>query len=254
MINSKLRIIPCIKINEKKELVCTKNFNERYYIGDPINAVSIFNDFDADELVFIDIDSSKQSRFIDIDYVKIIANEFEHPLIVGGGITNLSQIELLLNSGADRVLLSSSVIYGSEFLKDAVKIFGSSTITVCLDYILDRKSNKNIIFSHKENIITNLDLEKTFLMLLQDGMGECILNSVDRDGLMTGFDLDTIKYFNQKYSNPIISLGGCGSNFDIQKLYEETGCNSVSVGSSFCFNDTDKQVLINYPIRNEKLR
>ena len=100
------RLIPCLKINSNKELICTENFERHFYIGDPLNAICIFNDFKVDELIIIDIDASKQNRLFDREYLSKISEEFQYPLVVGGGVSSLEDIEILLNSGADRVLIS----------------------------------------------------------------------------------------------------------------------------------------------------
>lgn len=244
------RLIPCLKINSNKELICTENFDRHFYIGDPLNAICIFNDFKVDELIIIDIDASKQNRLFDKEYLSKISEEFQYPLVVGGGVSSLKDVEILLNSGADRVLISNSCIFDIKFIEQAIKYFGSSTITICLDYI--QASNKNyLLYDHTKKNFLNISLLDKFKELINIGMGECILQSVDRDGKMSGYDSENLDYYNRKFDNPIVCLGGCSGYDEILRLESNYKLKSFSVGSSFCFFNKQRQVLINYFKKNE---
>ena len=244
------RLLPCLKINSKKELICTENFEKHFYVGDPLNAICIFNDFKVDELIVIDIDASKQNRLFDREYLLKISEEFQYPLVVGGGVSSIKDIEILLNSGADRVLISNSCIFNSKFIEEAIKHFGSSTITICLDYV--QTTNKNcLLYDHTKKKFLNSSLLEKFKELSNIGMGECILQSVDRDGKMSGYDSKNLDYFNREFNNPIVCLGGCSGYDEILSLENEFKLKSFSVGSSFCFFNKQRQVLINYFKKNE---
>ena len=185
------RVIPVLLL-KNNGLVKSIKFQSHNYIGDPINAVKIFNDLKADELIFLDINATKQNTLVSLDFVKKVGEEANMPFAVGGGIKSLEDIRKILKSGAEKVIICSAAVNNPEFIKEASYNFGSSTISVCLDY-KNSMLRKSVIYKNsgtKKSKYSILDFSK----IIQDnGAGEVILQSIMRDGTMDGYDLDLIK-------------------------------------------------------------
>ncbi len=241
------RVIPCLLL-KNKGLVKTIQFKNPNYIGDPINAVRIFNDFEADELVFLDIQASKEGRCIDFEFVKKIGEEAFMPFAVGGGISSIEQIRSILNNGAEKVVLNSHAIQNPEFVKEASEIFGSQSIIISLD--VKRDSNKYKVYTHSGTKNTGLDAVQTAKEMENLGAGELIINSIDKDGTMEGYDLDIIKEISQIVKIPVIALGGAKDLKDLPKAVK-AGATAVAAGSIFVYSGENRGVLINYPDKIE---
>lgn len=239
------RIIPVLLLH-KGGLVKSVNFKNYIYVGDPINAVRIFNDLKVDELILLDIDASRGNRTISIDLIRKIGEEASMPFSVGGGINNAENIKQIIQAGAEKVILCTNAVQDPHLIKRASDTFGSSTITVCIDY-------KNSIFGGYRVLIKG-GAHKTRLDPLQAaeraegcGAGEVILQSIDRDGTMSGFDVETIARVNRSLTIPVVGLGGAGKLSDFEELYEETGINAIASGSFFVFQGSHRGILIRYP-------
>lgn len=241
------RIIPCLLL-KNKGLVKTVNFGNPNYIGDPINAVRIFNDFEADELVFLDIDASKENRCIDLEFVKKIGEEAFMPFAVGGGISTIDQIKSILNNGAEKVVLNTHAIENPEFIKQASDIFGSQSIIVSLDVKKDLNGYNVCTRSGTKN--TGLDPVSVAKQMECLGAGELIINSIDKDGSMEGYDLSLIKKISESVNIPVIALGGAGDLSDFSKAVK-AGATAVSAGSIFVYSGKNRGILINYPDKEE---
>jgi imidazole glycerol-phosphate synthase subunit HisF len=242
------RIIPCLLLKEGG-LVKTTKFQNPVYVGDPINAVKIFNDFEVDELVFLDIDASKQNRTVDLNLIKKIGDEAFMPFSVGGGIKTINEIKTILNAGVEKVILNSNAINNLNFIKEASDIFGSQSIVVCIDF---KKSNSSYeVFTHGGTIptgLTPLDVAKN---IEKAGAGEIILNSIDRDGTREGYDIYLIKQISESVQIPVIALGGAKDSGDFIKAIKEGKASAVAAGSTFVFIGKKNAVLINYPDKKE---
>jgi imidazole glycerol-phosphate synthase subunit HisF len=243
------RIIPVLLL-KGKGLVKTVKFKEPKYIGDPINAVKIFNDLKADELVFLDITASKEGRTVSVDLVKDIGDEAFMPFGVGGGINNIKQIELLLKAGAEKVIINTNAVIKPELIEEAAMIFGSQSIVVSLDakkslfgkygcWIKDGGVNAKI---------DAIDLAKKAQDL---GAGELIINSIDQDGMMTGYDILLVKMIADSVSIPVVACGGAGNLEHFKKAYFEGNAHALAAGSTFVFHGPRRAVLINYPSKSE---
>lgn len=239
------RIIPVLLL-KKNGIVKSVQFKNHRYIGDPINAVKIFNDQRADELVFLDIVAGKENRVISTDLVKSIGEEANMPFSVGGGIRSLQEIGSLLRSGAEKVILNTVAIKNPVFVKEAAESFGSSTIVVCID-VKKNMFGKQIVSS--ENGTKNSGFgPKDFAQKLEYyGAGEIIIQSVDRDGTMQGYDLDLISEVSQAVSIPVVALGGAGSLDHLKQAYRNSYATGVAAGSLFVYYGSRKGILINYP-------
>ncbi len=239
------RVIPVLLLH-KNGLVKTVKFGKSTYIGDPINAVKIFNDLKVDEIVLLDIDATKENRSISIDLVKEIGEEANMPFSVGGGIKDIETIQKITSAGAERVILSSYAIENPHFIKEAANNFGASTICVCIDYKKNIWGNKQVyIESGKKN--TKKDIATLATEVQNAGAGEVIIQSINRDGIMDGYDLETIKEVSSKVTIPVIALGGAGSTLDIEDGYKSAYANGLAAGSFFVFTGKHRGVLIQYP-------
>ena len=244
------RVIPILLL-KNKGLVKSINFKNFRYIGDPINAVKIFNDLLADELVFLDILASAEKRTIALDFVKNVGEEANMPFAVGGGIKSINEIRQIIAAGAEKVIINTNAVLHPEFIKEASETFGSSTIAVCLD-IKKNLFGKVKIWSNngrKQSSYSPLE----FAQLMEEkGAGELIVQSISNDGLMNGYDLETIQLVSKAVSIPVVALGGAGKFDDFTKAVDESYASAVAAGSMFVYHGPRNAVLINYPI-NESL-
>ena len=239
------RIIPVLLLNDNS-LVKSIRFKKFQYIGDPMNAVKLFNEFKADELVFLDISATKEDRLVSLDLVKAVGEEANMPFAVGGGIKSLKDIQEIISHGAEKVILSSHAIKKPTFIKEASNAFGTSTIVVCID-VKKNIFGKQIVYIDNGKISTRIDPVQMAIMAEKQGAGEIIIQSIDRDGLMKGYDLELTKRISENISIPVVALGGAG-NFDhLIECYKNTFANAMAGGSFFVFHGPEKGVLISYP-------
>jgi cyclase len=243
------RIIPVLLL-KGKGLVKTIKFKDPTYVGDPINAVKIYNDLKADELVFLDITASKEGRCIDVNLVKDIGDEAFMPFGVGGGISGLNQMEELLKAGAEKVIINTNAVLSPHLVRLAAEHFGSQSIVVCLDV-------KKTIFGKYELYIkggtvnTHLD-PVDFALKMQDmGAGEIILNSIDNDGTMKGYDIALLKNVSDRLEIPVVACGGAWKLEHLADAYFEGKAHALAAGSMFVFHGPRRAVLINYPSKSE---
>jgi cyclase len=244
------RIIPVLLLN-KDHLVKSVQFKNYNYIGDPINAVKIFNEMKADELVFIDIAATAENRKISFDFVKEVGEEANMPFTVGGGIKTLEDIHKVISLGAERVLIGSQAALNPEFIKHASENFGSSTISVCIDV------KKNILGKEKvwiQNGKKSLDYnpEDYARIMEEKGVGEIIVQSITKDGTMQGYDIELVKRIVDAVKIPVIALGGAGSLKHLSDLYQHSPASGLAAGSLYVYQGIHKGVLISYPNHHEK--
>ena len=247
------RIIPCLLVH-KKGLVKTKKFSEPKYVGDPINAVKIFNEKEVDELIVLDIDATAESRQPDFEMIKNLANECRMPFCYGGGVTTVEQAKKIISLGAEKVALSHSSISNTNLLRSIAKEVGNQSVVVILDikkrgilkgggYDLYTKHGK-----HKANVkILDFITELNSI-----GIGEIVINSIDNDGMMNGYDFQLIDLIRNHTDLPITVLGGAGSLDHIKEVISKYKIIGVAAGSLFVFKGKYNAVLINYPNREEK--
>lgn len=239
------RIIPVL-LSRSGGLVKSVRFKDHRYIGDPINAVHIFNESFADEIVILDIDATNKKSVIDLQLVKGVGEEANMPFSVGGGIDSMKKIEQILKSGAEKVIINTAALINPDFIREASRYFGSSTITVCVD-IKKNLFGKYQVYSHT-NGKSRPDNYFSYIKRIEDaGAGEIIVQSVDEDGAMEGYDNNLYEELSCEINIPIIALGGAGSISDIKKLWSVSSVNSFGAGSMFVYLDGMKGVLINYP-------
>lgn len=239
------RIIPVLLLRNNV-LVKTIGFKNEKYIGDPINAVHIFNDLQADELVFLDIDASAQQRSIDVDFVRKVGEEADMPFAVGGGIRSIEQIRALIAAGAEKVVISSYAIENPDFIRSASEEFGSSTVAVCMD-VKKKFLGSNVVWTQggkKSSSYKPVDFAK---LMEEKGAGELIVQSIDKDGSMSGYDIDLIRSISEVVTIPVVALGGAGTYEDLKDAWKNGFANGLAAGSLFVYQSTRRGVLINYP-------
>ena len=245
------RITPCLLIKDHG-LVKTRQFKEPKYVGDPINAVRIFNEKEVDEIMVVDIDASVQQREPDYTLIKNLAAECRMPLCYGGGVKSVKQVERIIALGVEKVAISSAALEDPQLINSSSKVVGNQSIVVVLDVMRDPKTGKWEIFTHNATRATKRDPVDTAKQMEQLGAGEIILNSINRDGMMNGYDLELVQSVRKSVGVPMTVLGGAGSLKDIQALFASFGILGAAAGSLFVFKGVYRAVLINYPSRADK--
>ncbi len=246
------RVIPVLLL-KGKGLVKTIQFKEERYIGDPINAVRILNDHESDELVFLDISASNEERVISAELAQQICDEAYMPFAVGGGIKNTRQAAILLKAGAEKIVINSSAAADPSFIRECSLEFGSQSVVVSVDA---KKSlfGKYTVMTHSGSKKYSLGLEDYLRIIEDNGAGELIINSIDKDGMMTGYDIELVKKATSAVMIPVIACGGCGSLNHLREAYFNGGAHAVAAGSIFIYHGVRKAVLVNYPSDTELMK
>jgi imidazole glycerol-phosphate synthase subunit HisF len=244
------RIIPCLLVSNKG-LVKTVHFKSPKYVGDPINAVRIFNEKEVDELIVIDIDATTEKREPDYNMIEHLAAECRMPLCYGGGVTTPDQVQRIIQLGVEKVAISSAAISNPELVKKSAERLGNQSIVLVLD-VKKRSAGHYDVWTHNASKKTNHEVTELAKKMVALGAGEIVINSIDNDGLMKGFDMELVEKVRKAVSIPLTILGGAGSLQDIGLLISRFGTIGVAAGSLFVFKGVYKAVLINYPNREEK--
>jgi imidazole glycerol-phosphate synthase subunit HisF len=245
------RITPCLLV-KNGGLVKTTNFGNPKYVGDPINAVKIFNEKEVDEIIVVDIDASVQHRNPDYALIQNLAAECRMPLCYGGGVKTVEQIEKIIGLGVEKVAISSAAIGDPELIATAAAVVGSQSVVVVLDVKKVESRERYEIYVHNGAQGTGLNPVEFARNAELLGAGELVINSIDCDGLMTGYDLQLAGEVRAATNLPITVLGGAGSLQDLATLIERFGTIGAAAGSLFVFKGRFRAVLINYPSRSEK--
>lgn len=244
------RIIPSLLVHDNG-LVKTVNFKNAKYVGDPINAVKIFNEKEVDELAIFDIDATVRGKEPDYQLIEKLANQSRMPLCYGGGVKTVEQAQRIFGLGIEKIALSSSVIQSPELIAEIASKVGNQSVVVVLD-IKKKLLGGYEIYTHNGEKSTGINPLKFVELAEKRGAGEIIINSIDQDGVMKGFDIALIDKVREKTTLPLTVLGGAGSLDDIGKVIKKHGIIGVAAGSLFVFKGVYKAVLINYPNRTEK--
>ena len=244
------RIIPCLLVHNKG-LVKTVKFKEGKYVGDPINAVKIFNEKEVDELIVLDIDATREEREPDYKMIENLAVECRMPLCYGGGIKTAQQAEKIFSLGVEKIAISSAVIDNPLIVKELAQKVGTQSVVVILD-VKKKIFGGYEVVTHNATRKTGIDPIKLTRELEDLGIGEIVINSVDNDGVMKGYDFNIIDKIKAIATVPMTVLGGAGSIKDIGSVIKKHGIIGVAVGSLFVFKGKYKAVLINYPQHKDK--
>ena len=244
---NKTRVIPVLLL-KGKGLYKTVKFKKPKYIGDPINSVKIFNEKEVDELVFLDIDASPSGLNPDFDLLEDIAGEAFMPMAYGGGITNVEQARIIFNIGFEKIILNSSLYENLDLVDKIVSEFGSQSLVGSID-VKRSIFMKYELFSQNGSKKQNISILNHLEKLINRGVGEVFVNSIDRDGTMAGYDLSLIKVVSDSVNVPVIACGGASCINDFKQAVEKSNASAVAAGSMFVFMGPHKAVLINYPER-----
>ena len=247
------RVIPALLV-KGTGLVKTKQFASPKYVGDPINAVRTFNDKEVDELIVLDIDATTNDVSPNLSLIEKISHECSMPLCYGGGIRSVELMRQIISLGVEKVALSSAVLNQPDLVQEASQILGSQSVVVVLDVKKTRLFGKYEVVVENGTKRTGIDPVAMAKKFAEAGCGEIVINSVDQDGVMQGYDLTLVKRIKEVIDVPLTCLGGAGSLDDIQHLINQVGTVGAAAGSLFVFKGKYKAVLINYPTKEEKLR
>lgn len=251
------RIIPCLLVHNKG-LVKTLKFKveDGKYVGDPINAVKIFNEKSVDEIMVIDIDATVEGREPDYEMINNVATECRMPLCYGGGVSTVEQVRKIIKLGAEKVAVSSAALANPELLYQMSEAVGAQSVV----FVLDIARKKSFFGGSHYEIFTHNGKQKTgkklyeFLKEIKDiPYGELVINNIDFDGVMTGYDLDMCDKVRELTEVPLTFLGGAGSYNDLKNLIDRFGVIGAAAGSIFVFKGKYKAVLIQYPMLDEKI-
>jgi cyclase len=238
------RITPCLLVHNKG-LVKTVNFKSPKYVGDPINAVRIFNEKEVDELILLDIDATRERREPDYMMIERLASECRMPLCYGGGVRTLEQALRIFALGVEKIAIGSIAVERPEFVTELANRVGRQSVVVVMDVKLTERGYR--LFLCNGTKPTALDPVLFARRLQELGVGEIVINSIDQDGMMKGYDLALIRSVRQVVSVPITALGGVGKLEHIGTLIREFGILGAAAGSLFVFKGVFRAVLINYP-------
>lgn len=240
----KTRVIPTLLL-QNGGLVKGEKFKNHKYVGDPINAVRIFNEKEVDELVFLDISATRERKEPDYPLIRDIASEAFMPFAYGGGITSLEHIENLFRWGVEKVVINSAFATNPKLVEEAARIAGSQSIVVSID-VQKTRFGRYEVATHNATVKTGIDPVAYALKAVDCGAGEIVVTSVDHEGTGKGYDLTLIKNITQAVEVPIVAQGGAASLQDFKDAVD-TGAAAVAAGSFFTFYGKHKAVLITYP-------
>ena len=247
------RIIPCLLVRNKG-LVKTVKFKDGKYVGDPINAVKIFNEKEVDELTVLDIDATRMGRDLDYRMIQNLAAECRMPLCYGGGVKSVDQASKIIGLGVEKVALSAAVLQDPTLISSIAREIGNQSVVVVLDHRKKMLGARWEVWTHNATVNTGL-CPIEFARKAEDlGAGEIVLNSIDHDGMMNGYDLALAERVREAVTLPLTVLGGAGSLAHLEALVSRFGIIGASAGSFFVFKGPYKAVLINYPTQTERDR
>jgi imidazole glycerol-phosphate synthase subunit HisF len=244
------RITPCLLIRNRG-LVKTVRFADPKYVGDPVNAVKIFNEKEADELIALDIDATAQKKEPDFRLIAQIAVECRMPLCYGGGIKTVDQAKRIIGMGVEKIAVSSVAIEKPGIVSQIAKEIGSQSVVVVFD-VKKRGEGDYEVWTQNGTANTRKSLSIVLSEAESSGAGEVLVNSIDNDGMMKGYDLSLGRLVRRSIKLPMTMLGGAGSLSDIERLINECGVIGAAAGSLFVFKGIYKAVLINYPSQAQK--
>jgi cyclase len=248
------RIIPCLLVHNKG-LVKTVGFKDPKYVGDPINAVKIFNEKEVDELMVLDIDATVEGRGPDFELIKNLAIECRMPFCYGGGITTVEQARQIIKLGAEKLAISSAAINNLPLLKEIGNAVGMQSVVV----VIDAKKRGLLsgigydIYINNGKVKTSLKIKEFLIALNEIGVGEIVINSIDADGTMKGYDYTLAEMVRDLTDVPITIIGGAGSYEDLKNLIAKFKIIGAAAGSLFVFKGKYRAVLISYPSKTEKV-
>lgn len=245
----KSRVIPCLLLRGRG-LYKTVRFKDPTYVGDPVNAVKIFNEKEVDELILLDIGATPEKREPNFDLIGDIASECFMPLTYGGGVTSIDQMRKLHRLGVEKIAINSAAYRDRRLVEESCSIFGSSSVIAAID-VKKTFLGKYEVWIDGGRTRTKEDPVAYTQQLARLGVGEIMINSIDRDGTMSGYDLELLKRVSKAVDTPLIACGGAGSLDHMCAAVAEAHVPALAAGSMFVFHGRHRAVLINYPNRSE---
>lgn len=245
------RIIPSLLVQDKG-LVKTVGFSNPKYVGDPINVVRIFNEKLVDELAVYDIDATVRGHEPDYRMLENLAVESRMPLCYGGGVKTVEQVKTIIGLGIEKVAISSAAVANPRLIADAAEAVGSQSVVVVLDVKPRSRSSVYEVWTHNAKVNTGRAMLEVAAEAEKLGAGEIVVNAIERDGQMKGFDLELARQINTASKVPVTILGGAGSLAHIEELIRNFGVIGIAAGSLFVFKGVYRAVLVNYPTIKER--
>lgn len=239
------RVMPCLLL-KGTGLVKTTRFKDPTYVGDPRNAVRIFNEREVDELVILDITATPENHPPKFDLIREIVSEAFMPVAYGGGIRSLEDARRILALGVEKIVIGAYAVENPEFIREASAVLGSQSVLACID-VKRGLFGKYEVYTHSGRKRTGLNPVEFARQMERTGAGEIVVNSIDRDGAMSGFDLEIVKSISSAVSVPVIASGGAGKIEHFREAIDTGGASAVAVGSLFVFQGRHRAVLISYP-------
>jgi imidazole glycerol-phosphate synthase subunit HisF len=243
------RVMPCLLLRDGA-LVKTVRFKDPGYIGDPINAVRIYNEKEVDELIFLDINATTENRRPPFKVLSEIAGECFMPVAYGGGIRTLPDIRQILSLGIEKVAINTEAIRNADFVRAAADTFGSQSIVVSID-AKKKWLGGYEVYTHGGRKPTGMDPVQVAVQMQVMGAGEILLTSIDREGTYEGYDIDLIKRITSAVTIPVVASGGAGKVQDFATAVKAGGASACATGSMAVYFGRNRAVLINFPSRQE---
>jgi cyclase len=242
------RVMPCLLLKEGA-LVKTIKFDQPGYIGDPINAVRIYNEKEVDELIFLDITATVENRQPPLRVLEEIASECFMPVAYGGGVRDLATMETIFKLGIEKIALNSYAVENPTFVRAAADKFGSQSIVVSIDA---RKNGARYeVCTRRGKLATGIEPARWAAQIAENGAGEILLTAIDRDGTQAGYDLELIQQVTRAVNIPVIASGGAGKVADFGAAVKQGGASACAAGSLVVYFGRNRAVLINFPARAE---
>lgn len=245
----RIRVIPVLLLRDAG-LVKTVKFKNPRYLGDPINIIKIFNDKGVDELVLLDITTTVRGIKPNLGMISDLASECFMPLCYGGGISDSGTVRELFKLGIEKVAVNSFAVNNQEFIREMSDVFGSQSVVVSID-VKKNFLGKYEVFTHSGTNRTGMDPVTLARQVEDAGAGEIMINSIDRDGTMSGYDLVLVRKVASAVSIPVIACGGAGKVQDLVDAVNQGNASAVAAGSFFVFHGPHRAVLINVPSEQE---
>ena len=240
-------MIPALLL-EDDAFVKTRNFRDATYIGDPINVINLFNRFEVDEIVLLDIGATVNQREPSFDLIRQLAAECWVPLTYGGGVRSFGQAKQILGSGVEKVVFGTALETAPDAVSSVAEAFGRQAVVAAVD--VRRTNSTTEVFVENGRRSVRSSAAEWAQRAVALGAGEILVNSIDRDGTMSGFDLDLIRTVAAAVKTPVVALGGAASRSDLPQPIA-VGASAVAAGSLFVFQGAARGVLVNFPERNE---
>jgi imidazole glycerol-phosphate synthase subunit HisF len=246
----RIRVIPTLLIDSNGGLVKTIKFGKRTYLGDPINAVKIFNEKEVDELVLLDIDASKQNREPNYSLIEEIVSEAFMPIGYGGGISSMSHAQQLFRCGLEKIVISSALYANNNLIQELAARYGAQSVVVSLD-VKKNWLGRYKLTSLSGSVSHDHEISAWAKQLTESGAGEVLIQSIDRDGTYAGYDVGLLKTISESVDVPVIASGGASNISNMLAAVQQGGSSAVAAGSLFVYQGSKRGILINYPTQQQ---